>query len=1032
MILNDQVPTDDRSLSDIANEILARHAGYVPEWMPADQTAGNGLAWIAARYLQAIIQRLNQAPDKNRIAFFDLLGFGLVPAQSARAPIIFELTDGASDTNAPATTEVAAPPPPGGTNQIVFETEQAVAVAAAKLARVVSLWAGRDQYLDHSAALQEGQSVTLFDPLLLQPTPHIIYLAHDTLLALTGSVEVEVEFELTQASSTPLDVIWEYWDGKVWRGFQGMKPACAGIAEVKLDGTNGFTRSGSFVLKTDCAQAQQTPVNNLNAYWVRGVLTEPLPPDPARILPEVAGIRLRSVVHRDLDLTDPQAPKGGLLPDNAYMGGAQVDVTKAFYPFNQQPQPGSTFYFSSDEAFSKPGAFVTVAVAKQSTPLDQLGTPNLNHTIAWEYWNGVDWVDLGVASQPSTSAPSANDFTATGQIFFTVPRDMVKTKVNNQDGYWARVRLVDGGFGFSSTVTLPSGSNPGSITYVVIQPPALGAFRLGYSWQKGPFHCEHVLAYNDFQYEDRTYEAQWPGNAFLPFKPVSDVTPALYLGFDKKLPVDDLGFYFDLVEQPGDDQGPALVWEYWNGGGWLELSVEDETRGLNLPGIVSFIGADDTQPYARFDLPYYWVRARLKEDGPPGEPVLNAIFPNAVWASEQHTVNDAPLGASSGLPNQVFVFTQIPVLDGERIEVEELSGPQANVEWRILATELAQGDSSVVAALEEQLGQEGSQTDIVYGDLRLQRDRTKKVAAVWVRWQAQPHFYFSGPDERHYVLDRANGRLYFGDGVHGRIVPPGAAILARQFRVGGGSTSNVGARTISQLLGSVPGVQAVFNPRAAEGGSDGETLESFRQRAPFTLRARGRAITAADYETLAREASSAVAVAHAIPTRSSNGRPLPGWVTVLILPRSQEPRPMPSYELREEVARYINDRSPADVAATQQVYVTGPNYLPVDVEATLATADPSLAGDLEKGAMAAIEEFLHPLGGGPEGKGWEPGRSVYLSDIAQALQGVDGLDYIEELALYKNGILQGESLTVGPDQTVVAGEMRLKIKAAVS
>ncbi len=31
MILNDQVPTDDRSLSDIANEILARHAGYVPE-----------------------------------------------------------------------------------------------------------------------------------------------------------------------------------------------------------------------------------------------------------------------------------------------------------------------------------------------------------------------------------------------------------------------------------------------------------------------------------------------------------------------------------------------------------------------------------------------------------------------------------------------------------------------------------------------------------------------------------------------------------------------------------------------------------------------------------------------------------------------------------------------------------------------------------------------------------------------------------------------------------------------------------------
>jgi hypothetical protein len=1032
MILKTQVPTKDRSLSDIADGILARRPGYVAEWMPADKTAGNGMVWIAARYLQTIIQRLNQAPDKNRIAFFDLLGFGLVPAQSARAPIVFELTDGASDTNAPATTEVAAPPPPGGTNQIVFETEQAVAVAAAKLARVVSLWAGRDQYLDHSAALQAGHSVTLFDPLLLQPTPHVIYLAHDTLLALTGSVEVEVEFELTQASSAALDVSWEYWDGKVWRGFQGMKSACAGIAEVKLDGTDGFTRSGSFVLQADCAQAQQTPVNGINAYWVRGILTEPLPPDPGRILPEAGGIRLRSMVRRDLDLTDSQTPRGGLLPDNAYMGGAKVDTTKAFYPFNQQPQPGSTFYFSSDEVFTKPGAAVTVAVAKQSTPQDQLGTPNLTHTLAWEYWNGTDWIDLGVGNQPSTSTPSANDFTDTGQISFTVPRDMVKTKVNNQDGYWVRVRLVDGGFGFSSTVTLPEGSSPASITYVVIQPPALGAFRLGYSWQKGPFHCEHVLAYNDFQYEDRTYEAQWPGSSFLPFKPVSDVTPALYLGFDKKLPVDDLGFYFDVVERPGDSPGPALLWEYWNGGSWLELSVRDETRALRLPGIISFIGAEDSQPYARFDFPYYWVRARLKEDGPPGEPVLNAILLNAVWASEQHTVNNLPLGASSGLPNQVFVFTQIPVLDGERIEVEELSGLQANVEWRILATELAQGDSTVVAALEEQLGQEGSETDIVYGDLRLQRDRTKRVSAVWVRWQPQPHFYFSGPGDRHYVLDRGNGRLYFGDGVHGRLVPAGAAILARQFRVGGGSAGNVGARSISQLLGSVPGVQAVFNPHAAEGGSDGETLESFRQRTPFTLRARGRAMTAADYETLARQASSAVAVAHAIPTLSSSGRPLPGWVTVLILPRSQEPRPMPSYELRDEVARYINHRAPADVTAIQHVYVTGPNYLPVDVEATLVTVDPSQAGNLEKGAIAALAKFLHPLTGGLQGQGWPPGRSVHVSDVAQALQGLEGLDHIEELLLYKDGVSLGESLTVAPDQSVVAGEMRLKVKAAVS
>ena len=226
-------------------------------------------------------------------------------------------------------------------------------------------------------------------------------------------------------------------------------------------------------------------------------------------------------------------------------------------------------------------------------------------------------------------------------------------------------------------------------------------------------------------------------------------------------------------------------------------------------------------------------------------------------------------------------------------------------------------------------------------------------------------------------------------------------------------------------------MQAVFNPRAAEGGSDGETIEKYSQRAPFTLRARGRAVTLSDYETLAREASSAVAAAYAIPTRSSNGRPLPGWVTVLILPRSQEPRPVPSFGLRYEVAKYIASRAPGDVASQQQVYVTGPEYQEVDVEATLAPLDPDEAGDLDKAATAAIEQFLHPLTGGPDGHGWPPGHSVYLSDLAAALGGVEALDYVEELVLFKNGVRQGNRFSVPADHTVIAGDIRLKVKAAV-
>ncbi len=119
-----------------------------------------------------------------------------------------------------------------------------------------------------------------------------------------------------------------------------------------------------------------------------------------------------------------------------------------------------------------------------------------------------------------------------------------------------------------------------------MRPPALADFRLGYDWRFGPLVPERVLAYNDFGYKDRTEETTWPGRTFQPFTPVGDVTPTLYFGFDRKLPVDRLGMFVDVEEERGDTQGPALLWQAFDGVSWQDLSVEDETRRFRVPGIV--------------------------------------------------------------------------------------------------------------------------------------------------------------------------------------------------------------------------------------------------------------------------------------------------------------------------------------------------------------------------------------------------------------------------------------------------------------
>ncbi len=409
---------------------------------------------------------------------------------------------------------------------------------------------------------------------------------------------------------------------------------------------------------------------------------------------------------------------------------------------------------------------------------------------------------------------------------------MEPTTVANVEARWMRVRLVSGGFGFRQQVTWhdEKANQNNTLTYVVSRPPALSVFKLGYSWTFGPFAPEHVLTYNDFQYQDRTDAAVWPGQVFRPFTPPADITPALYLGFDKSLPVDELGIFFDIVEDRTDTLGPALVWEYWDGGAWRGLRVDDETRRLRMPGLVGLIGPEDSEALARFGTSRWWLRVRLQEDGPPGAPTVRGVFPNATWAVQHQTVVDDPIGASTGLPDQAMAFRQAPVLAGEQIDVRELAGPRANVEWRIVARELYAALHDAISEIEARLGREGADPKVEYGRLRLQRDRNKQVTEVWVRWELRDTLARSRPNDRHYLLERTRGGLRFGDGTEGKVPPAGAAIVARRYQTGGGSVGNVPAGAIAQLQGAVAGVQSVQNPVAAEGGADAETLDALRVR----------------------------------------------------------------------------------------------------------------------------------------------------------------------------------------------------------
>ena len=1020
-------PVDPRRAAELRAELLARREAFLAGWHPADEGPDAALTWIAGRYVEAILARLNQAPDKNRTAFLSLMGIERIAAQAARVPVVFELSGQAADLTLPAGSRLSAPPPPESSDEIVFETERAAGLAAAKLTQVVSLWPGRDQWLDHSADRAAGRPFKLFDKQLLADTPHALYLAHDRLLALKGKVRVEVRIELAEPSSVPLTLLWEYWDGAVWRGFAGMRPEC-GESGPKADSTRGLTRSGRILLSADCAETAKRDVGGIEAFWIRGRLTGPLPPDPARTLPVIDQVRLGVEVESPL-ADNPPAHDDGVALEKALAGTQPLDTSKAFYPLGQAPKPGDAFYLKSDEVLGKTGAHVTLRVviaataAAKVTPAPTAPPPPPD--LRWEYWDGTVWRALALTAEPVVKDKPVETLRGPGILRFLVPEDLQPNQVNGEDGRFLRARLANGGYFTSAEVKVDSTT----FTVVLPDPPAVAEMRLGYHWLDGPHPAEHVLAENDFRFTDRTEDATWPGRVFPPFELVGGGSPALYLGFDRKLPVDRLSLFFDVVEER-ETRGPALVWSFWDGIAWQRLPAEDETASLRVPGMVSVIGPQEGAPLARFGTPLHWLRAELAEDGPPGAPTLQGLHPNAVWAWQWQTLTNERIGRASGAPHQVLTLARIPVLGEvgeERIEVRELAGPRAEVEWRLVAREVLGGGERTLRDLEDLLGSEGPANDVALGDVRLRRDRNKKVTEVWVRWQGRRDLLRSGPADRHYALDRTRGRLLFGDGRQGRVPPEGAEVLAVRYRTGGGAQGNVATGAVSRLLAGVPGVQKVFNPHPAEGGADAEGPADLSTRGPRTLAHRGRALSPADYETMAREASAAVALAQALPARDPAGRPRPGWVTLLLLPRGADPRPWPSFGLRERVRRYVEERCPADLAAPHHLYVTGPLYLPVDVTATVAPVDPARAGEVEQQARTALATFLHPLAGGPEGRGWTPGREVCLSDVAALLERVSGVDSVRELALLLDGQLQGEHVPVPVDHLPVAGTLRIQV-----
>jgi hypothetical protein len=185
------------------------------------------------------------------------------------------------------------------------------------------------------------------------------------------------------------------------------------------------------------------------------------------------------------------------------------------------------------------------------------------------------------------------------------------------------------------------------------------------------------------------------------------------------------------------------------------------------------------------------------------------------------------------------------------------------------------------------------------------------------------------------------------------------------------------------------------------------SLEDERRRSLLALSAPLRAVTAADFETLAIAGEHSksfqtattpkrgrIARAKCISDRNLEAEdatvynsPAPGHVSVVVVPRH-------GAELPKSVLHTVKQTLDAAKLITTRVHVVPPVYVTFHVRITLINLRQASADSVKEAAIDRLTDFFDPLRGGPDQKGWPFGRNIYVSELYRLLGQIPGVDYV--------------------------------------
>lgn len=474
----------------------------------------------------------------------------------------------------------------------------------------------------------------------------------------------------------------------------------------------------------------------------------------------------------------------------------------------------------------------------------------------------------------------------------------------------------------------------------------------------------------------------------------------------------------------------SVLWEYYNGSGWTRLFADESgSTAFSLSGkgeghyrTVSFICPQDMEKTLVNATETYYIRARIMKinylyqiTGYYLVPVLENVsvrytYENHVTEPREYVFhnNMEYVRRQGGLTGKESVFYPFFQTGEEGMAMYiGLEGIPSGSPVKMLFSMVEDMDCSTRPLLWEYWNGTAwknlhpadeteyfSRTGIVSfsGNRNMKTRKLFGKERCWLRILDVERTYVLPEQQRHPMI-----RGIYMNAVAVRGVGKSQEELP-VAQSGSGAQGNLPAGRTWKLERSIGYIHTVTNPEAMTGGCDEERPEDSMERIADSIRHQQRAVSVEDYEQLARCAVRGIRMVKCFSGYDDTGKPLKGAVTLVVLPEQSGQQTLAFAPVREKIMQYMKGRISSTLADSGRFFVICPRQIEVRLYIECIVCEHSRPYEIKKKILERLETFFLPRDF-RSGQGWEIGSFPSTMQIQNAINDIDGIEYIRSIRM---------------------------------